>query len=393
MNNNNALKNLKKTISNKGLYFKLAAIALIVTALVTLLVWLRYKSGGQLYLASLSFTWLNLLIWLAASILTVLLIHKLVVGQPFINKVLRKSASHDLPILVLFNFLSNILVAISMSLPAMALVGFFIVSNTYFRYSLLSSTQSWLGGYGWFAVITFIVLFVALFIGVTAIRLSGKIKLLNVVTSGVLLIVLCGLAYIPAYNQTKQLVNSASVIENAVVAGQSNTPQSLENINFSVYEPSYMTPGYTLEPASDSTYGPALYPANDSLSAAPEYFELVYFNGTQYGEIFIRSYATPTNYNPPSDCGTDYGGYDSGQCILIGHSSLDCNVYDINSGSGSQSENETFCQLGNTVVNSEFYTNLVSGASTTSTAQYNQITQIYNSLQKLTTQQVINLTQ
>jgi hypothetical protein len=364
---------------------KLVSIAFFIAALSTLGIWLSNKSA-QPILNNLSFTWLNLVIWLASLVLAACLVQRFVRNEHIFSKDFKKSVASEVPVKILLKILRNLLTSLTICLPSLFLIGFFIISNTYFRYSILTSGQTWLNGYGWYFVITLLALLIGLLLGMLAVRISGKKSLLNLSASLVLAIIMCVLAYMPAYHQTKQVANAVSGISSTI---QSQTIASTSGLNFNFYKPSYVPPSYTIN--SNDIYGPMINSAYTP-DQEPENFEISFFSSNNTsGEIFIYDYAAPPSYNPPTSCGNDARGYDGkagASCVLIGNSTVGCNVYAI---SDKVNGNQTFCQLGDTVINAYIYSSLVPGQSVTSKAQYSQIIAMYNSMHKLTTAQAQQL--
>jgi len=404
---------IQSLLKSKKPYIRLAGVSLVESAVLTALVWLRFRSTPYITLFHLDV--LNILITLCITILAVFLVNNFIFKDKILTKELRKSSKTDSRLAVVIIFLNNLYRSLCVCLPSLVLIGFFFISSSYFRYDYWRSAQVWLNGYPWLFAVSFMLIFLSLLIGFVAINLVGFKKIPSIAAATTLLIVFCVLTYIPMHIQTQDFLNNlANILESTqqnentgsntvgsnttgsdTLTNTFNTPSNIEKMNFEVYEPSYMPPGYSLIQHSNpelSYYGPQLSAAN---KFTPELYSISY--ATEGGDDFIdvNSYVTSSSYNPPQNCGIDINSFTNSQvtnCTFIGKSSIGCQVYDyIQTREYGPKLNETFCNIDDTTIYLQIDVPFVSGQSITSQAQYNQILKIYNSMHKLTTQQIISL--
>jgi hypothetical protein len=212
-------------------------------------------------------------------------------------------------------------------------------------------------------------------------------------------IIIAGIGYYVyrAHQNEKSVVSSLKSIRATVQQG--NTSTNVESLNFSVYEPSYMTSGYELATASNAVgLGPQVSPAGNG-EQSEFTFNYPYGGdnnvapptGLDSNLITVNNYAASAEYNPPQNCGQGSDGTQAGKCTLIGHSTSGCDVYV--SSNGSAFGQESFCKLGNTVIDIGTDGNVVPNQTETSQAQYSEYLKIYNSLQLVSKQQLVNLSQ
>jgi type II secretory pathway pseudopilin PulG len=195
------------------------------------------------------------------------------------------------------------------------------------------------------------------------------------------------IVYIRHHNES--VINASLAKIHQDVASAQNSKQSdisTNSLNFTVYQSSYVISGYT--PLTQQIFGttPPYYNSKQPGESIP--YSVVYeyqdssrtVNG-QYLNYKISSYATPSDFHPPSSCGLDPVEDTISNCEVIGHSTLGCDIYFAEDSQDKQDDNyEAYCTVGNTTINLGLIGSLISGSQPNSQTEYTQVDQIFNSL-------------
>jgi hypothetical protein len=355
------------TVENKNLLKSLLITTLAASLVLALLNWLLYLITKNSY-ATGFFTY-NPGILNIGSLLSVILIEVIIIVA--LMKLRVKNTLRQVIIL---------------SLPGICLTGVLYITGLAFSISFVpKGLYQPLDG----AICTFIIsaisLILGLIVGYCSFILDTKKKPYR---SLVTCIVLAALAIgIFTFIDVKQTTNAVNNLYKAA-KNQSKDVVTANNLDFTVYEPTYTVPGYSHTVGFE---GPSVMTGfgNEAYSISfPYQDDNKVMNGGYYNYT-VYDYKVMSSFSPPASCGPDNENDTIKNCQLIGTTSDGDKVYYVYDA--DLGDYQAYCLMGNnTLVNIDIDGLLAAHQSEKSRAQYNQILELYNSMGTLTSQQVLD---
>jgi hypothetical protein len=271
--------------------------------------------------------------------------------------------------------------------PALALFVTLRSTPTYYLLPHIGSGNIALE-YLWGMLINTLFLGGPLIVSLLIFRLTNRV---NWIWSVLVCLVLTPLAYVLVRYTSNRIYTT-------VTTAQVN--HAYAKIPFTVYQPSFALPGYTVVPADSGLVPPVAEIAD------PEYMMIDY--GDYYQQMVLNDYSLyeyklGKDYNPPGDCGGTfnqilYGSSKSTPCPLVGQTSGGVPIYSVN----SYGSLFAWTKVHNTVVvfdadtsagNSATLQNDSFDQTSDINTQYGLITQIFSSLQPISDQKAKTLNQ